>query len=280
MPFNDLLLYLDSYPLPAPSGAIDQAIAFAGRVEGTLSALALRAELPLKGNRFLDRVMDLDRVIAEEEANSRKACEAATAYFSKAASAAGVFGGALIETADLFGFAAHVAQRARTRDLCIVPLASRHDGEQEVARDVIFSSGRPVLVLLDSQAVPLRADLIVVAWDGSACAARALAESLPLLARARDVRLVTVLNDKVGVSTGAAADAARHLAAHGISATVDEIERGSHTIGQALDDHLARHDADLLVMGAYGHSRVREFILGGATEHVLRHPATAVFLSR
>ena len=185
MPFHDMLLYLDSYPLPTPSAAIDQAIAFAARVEGKLSALALRADLPLKGNRFLDRIMDLDRVIAEEEANSRRACDAATAYFSKAAAAAGVFGAALTETADLFGFPGHLAQRARTRDLCIVPLASRHDGEQEVARGVIFGSGRPTLIFLDSQTVPLRADLIVVAWDGSPCAARALADSLPLLARAR-----------------------------------------------------------------------------------------------
>lgn len=279
MPFDDMLLYLDSYPMPTPSAAIDQAIAFAASVKGRLSALALRADLPLKGNRFLDRAMDLDRVIAEEEANSRKACEAATAYFSRAATAAGVFGAALIETADLFGFPAHVAQRARTRDLCIVPLASRHDGEQEVAREVIFRAGRPALIFLDSQTVPLRADLIVVAWDGSACAARALAESLPLLAQARDVRLLTVLNDKASLTTGVAADAARHLAAHGVSATIDEIERGSRTIGQAFDDYLKRHDADLLVMGAYGHARVREFVLGGATEHVLRRPATPVFLS-
>jgi nucleotide-binding universal stress UspA family protein len=279
MPFEDMLLYLDSYPLPTPTGAIDQAIAFAAGVGGKLSALTLRADLPLKGNRFLDRVMDLDRVIAEEEANSRKACEEATAYFRTAALAAGVFGAALTDTADLFGFPAHIARRARTRDLCILPLASRNEDERAVAREVIFSSGRPALIFPDSRTVPLRADLIVVAWDGAACAARALAESLPLLARAREVRLLTVLNDKAGLTSGVAADAARHLAAHGVSATVDEIERGSHTIGQAFDGYLARHDADLLVMGAYGHTRVQEFILGSATEHVLRRPATPVFLS-
>ena len=160
MPFSDLLLYIDSYPDPTPAAAIDQAVALASRLKGRLTALAVRAKIPLKSNRFLDLMSGLSGMIGEEEARSRDACRVAIEHFTETAKAAGVLGETLTEPADLFGFPEHVARRARTRDFCILPLAARHDGEQAVAREVIFGSGRPVLLFLDSMTAPLCADRI------------------------------------------------------------------------------------------------------------------------
>lgn len=119
----------------------------------------------------------------------------------------------------------------------------------------------------------------VVAWDGGRCAARALADALPILARAETVRVLAVINEKPAAVAGLAAEAARHLQAHGIDAAIDEVDGRDAPIGESLDAYLAKAACDLLVMGAYGRSRAREFILGGATQHMLRDPKVPLFLA-
>lgn len=121
--------------------------------------------------------------------------------------------------------------------------------------------------------------LVVLAWDNSRSAARALADALPLLVKAREVRVFTVVNDKPLACAGAGRDAVRHLLAHGVKAVVDEVDGQGRPIGQVLDAYVGEHHADLLVMGGYGRSRVREFILGGATEHMLSGSRAPLFLS-
>ena len=119
----------------------------------------------------------------------------------------------------------------------------------------------------------------VVAWDGSRGAARALADALPLLRRARQVRILTIVNEKPGATPDLGVDVVRHLRMHGVESVRDEIDGGGTTISATLDAYLERESASLLVMGAYGHSRVREFLLGGATDYALRAPVCPVLLS-
>ena len=105
-----------------------------------------------------------------------------------------------------------------------------------------------------------------------------MADALPLLQRAAKVKLLTVINEKAAAAAGVGRDALRHLALHGVRAEVEEVDSNGKSIGVALDAYLASASCDLLVMGAYGKSRVREFILGGATAHVLAKMKTPLFL--
>ncbi len=281
MALNDILIHLDSYPEATPTEAIDQAVRFVAAVDGTLSALAVNVSVPIHSNRVADYLIGLSKLAHEEEAHSLSASQAGLAHFRTAAEAAGVLGQALIETVDLYRVGEHVAHRARTRDLCIVPLGGPYDGQVEVIENVIFNAGRPALVFHagDAALSPLGPRAVVVAWDASQWAARAMADALPLLRLAHQVRVLTILNEKPSAGAGLGAEAVRHLQAHGVAATAEEVDGEGRSIGAALDGYLAEHKPDLLVMGAYGHSRLREFVLGGATEHVLRKPKVPLFLS-
>lgn len=280
MRFRDMLLQIDSYPATTPDGVIDTAVAFAKTVGGQLGALAVQVDIPLSRNFIADTLIDLGGLEKEWEAASLAGCRAAIRHFEATAKAAGVFAGADIQRINLYRVDDILARRARTRDLCMVPLTERYDGQIELARQVIFESGRPVLVL-SGRPIVTESGIgeVAVAWDGSRSAARALADALPILKRASAVRLVTFVNEKDAAAPGLAAEAARHLAAHGITAAVDEVDAKGVPIGRAIDGYLSQKPASLLVMGAYGRPRAFEFVLGGATEHVLRYPPTALFLS-
>jgi nucleotide-binding universal stress UspA family protein len=276
----DLLLHLDSYPDPATKPAIDGAVILAAALGGKLTALAYQVVVPLESNRLADWVVDLSALVRAAEAKSAEACKAAIGRFTEQAKAAGTFGAALTLRADLFDVADDVARRARTRDLTIVPLTGAANGHREVAQSVIFGSGRPVLVFTPGRRPPPRAfDTIAIAWDGEARAARSVADALPLLKRAKQVRVFTIVGEKPSATGGLAADLVRHLQTHGVAAAVDEVAARGRRIGAALDAYIRARRPDLLVMGAFGHSRLREFILGGATEHMLAKPLAPVFLA-
>jgi nucleotide-binding universal stress UspA family protein len=281
MALKDILLHIDSFPEATPDAAIDEAVSFTAAVGGTLSALAGQVTIPLHSNRVADFLIHLSDLVHEQEAASAAACQASLTYFQAKAGAAGVLGQILLQKADLYLSSARIALQARTRDLCIVPLAGPYDGQMEVVEAVLFDSGRPVLVFRPGAAsLPQKAlGGVVLAWDGSRSAARAMADALPILQGAAQVRILTVLHEKPQAVAGLGADVLRHLEAHGVAARVDEVEAAGRSIGAVIDDYLAQHKPDLLVMGGYGHSRLREVILGGATEHMLNHPNTPIFLS-
>jgi nucleotide-binding universal stress UspA family protein len=145
---------------------------------------------------------------------------------------------------------------------------------------LIFDSGRPVLLLPEEPKRPLSGtpQRIAVAWDHSRPAARALGDALPLLRRAKRVEVVTITDEKP-LPARRAAWLIEHLARHEVEAVFEERPSGGKPIGEALETYALEHDIDLLVMGAYGHSRTREFVLGGATRSVLHRPAVWTLLS-
>lgn len=281
MSFADALLQIDSYPDATPPAAVDQAVDFVSRLGGRLSVLALNVDIPLHTNALAERLVGLSGLVAEQETASLKACRSLVQRFSTRAKAAGVFGEVILRGTDLYVLAETAARCARTRDLCLVPVVDRYDGQIETIHALLFDSGRPVLAfrpgVADLPAGGLGA--VAVAWDGGRHAARALADALPLLAAAREARVFTVVDEKPQATAGLAAEAVRHLQAHGIAATAEEVPAAGQRIGAVLDRWLAHAKPDLLVMGAYGHSRAQEFVLGGATEHMLRDPKVPLFLS-
>lgn len=279
MPFKDMLLHIDSYPEPTPAGTIDEAVRLAGMLGDRLSALALSIHFPVHGNRLTDYMLGLKDLARAEEAKSREACRKAFEQFRESCGE-DLFGETHLEACELYLAADRVALRARTRDLCIVPIVDRFETGQEVAQAVIFGSGRPVVVFKSGVVKPNSRELglVVVAWDGSRAAARALADALPALSAAREVRILTVLNEKP-LPEHVAAMASQHLRAHGVYAKVDEVDGAGEAIGAVFRAYCEANAPDLFVMGAYGHSRLREVVLGGATDSMLAHADLPILLS-
>ena len=132
----------------------------------------------------------------------------------------------------------------------------------------------------EDAAAPAAVARVVVAWDGSRTAARALRDSLPVLVRAEDVRILCVVEEKKGGADALQTDRlVAHLALHGATAKAEIKNAGSKDIGAVVRDYVRQERADLLVMGAYGHTKLREFVLGGVTRSMLAHPPVPLLLS-
>lgn len=281
MPLSDVLFHIDTYPDPTSGEAITQAVAFCKAVGAPVTALAVEVDVHLRPGWLADHLAAISKLAEIEEARSRRSARIALLDFQSKAEAAGVFAATVTMKADLVRIGEVVAEQARTRDFCIVPIVDRDDGQQSIAEDVVFGSGRPTLIFQPGKTdLPVNGvNLVVLAWDGSRAAARAMADALPICVRAKEVRVLTAINEKASTRTGAGESAARHLKAHGVNATIVEVDAAGQLIGDVLEAYVARSKPDLLVMGAYGHSRLQEFILGGATDHVINNPPVALLIS-
>ena len=175
----------------------------------------------------------------------------------------------------------HLALCARLKDLSMVPVKPDDDRAEKVMKGLIFQSGRPMLLCPEEFAagLPVNFDRIIVAWDQSAPAARAVGDALPLLHRARDIQVVTATNGDTSAERESGAAVVRHLAEHGIKASFDMVRMDGSSVGKVLAAEAKASGGDLLVMGAYGHSRLSEWVWGGATKTIIAEPPGWVFMS-
>jgi len=142
----------------------------------------------------------------------------------------------------------------------------------------LFDSGRPVL-LVPPGSDSFRARRIIIAWDGSAQAARAVNEAMPLLRMAREVDIVSVIGEKDLAGTVPGAELAPHLSAHDVEANVVNLNALDGDVAITLRHYICENAGDIVVMGAYAHSWVREVILGGTTENLLKSFPVPIFMS-
>lgn len=281
MAFKDVLLQLSSYPEPTPQTAVDQAVAFAKAMDARITAIACEIVVHVPGSVLAPALLDVKGIIAAEHRKSAANACALVEAFESAAKKRGVSYQPILEACDNSQVPDLVTEYARLSDVTMIPLSDEADFQHFVAEAVIFGSGRPVIVFPAKPKTGASGafDVIGVAWDFSRPAARAVADSLSLLQRAKTVRVITVAEDKPIETRRSAPELAKHLALHGIEAVLDTEHAAGRSIGQVLADYAAARQLDLLVMGAYGHSRMREFILGGATKSILNAPPTPVLLS-
>jgi len=171
-------------------------------------------------------------------------------------------------------------QEARFHDITVIPLKEGDAAQQDIAELLVFESGRPILVFPDDsrRRVPTPLDNVAVAWNNTHPSTRAVIDALPLLQGAKQVRVFSVINGKLTEAKGGV-ELASYLMRHDVDAVSENVMSGGHTIADLFEKYISEHEIDLLVMGAYGHSRLREFILGGATKSILSHPPTWVLLS-
>ena len=151
------------------------------------------------------------------------------------------------------------------------------NGASPVLAAVALGAGRPVLCVPKFGRFESCGRRVVIAWNGSREAARAVHDALPFLVEAERVGLF-VADEKSG-SASSAIDAAAHLAAHGVKVEVSRATLEDLDIGTAILNAAADFSADLIVMGAYGHTRLREWVLGGATRTILQSMTVPVILS-
>lgn len=274
---RDILLFMVSYPYRTPGWAIEATLRLAEQFDARVSGVVCQTHIPAVGNWLANKVAHVDGLIASENARSREATTDLLEEFSKLVGEDRRGEQFLVECGPLVN-PAEPARLARTHDLTVVPIETNVEF-QVAAEELIFNSGRPVFLLVRPSSDSCRFDDIVIGWDGSRSAARGLAASLPFCQRARSVRLVAVSGDKPFDSSDALAEARRHLACHGIPSLVEVVDAAGRDAGSTLMDHAIGTGADLLVMGAYGHSKTREFVLGGATRSVLGDPRLPVLVS-
>lgn len=274
MSIRSIMVYVDS--CRATAGRTEFAVALAAEHEAHLTGLhgCDAGLLPLYMEPSPQLVEQQRRWAADEAASSRAIFEQAT----KGASVP-------CEWLEVQGPVGQVATTvARAFDLTIVSQEDPNDRAYStpatLPEDLVFSAGRPILVLPHAGARgPLRH--ILVGWNGSREAARAVQDALPLIRRAEKVTVMSVTaRGSVDPLDLPGADICATLARHGVEVQAVRADATGTEPGEMLLSQVASGGADMIVMGAYGRSRLREFILGGATRTVLQGMTVPVLLSQ
>ncbi|MFN3348629.1 universal stress protein [Pseudorhodoplanes sp.] len=279
--FKDVLLQVSSYPEPTSAAVIEQAVLMAEAWGAGISALTFKVAIPSAGNALANALLDIPGMVATERQKSAANVQAILDVFGDVAAMHGVRHEQIVESCATSQIAMVATEHARLHDITIIPLAEHTALQHYVAESVVFGSGRPVIVIPQDtgRRRPSTFDTVGIAWDFSRPAARALADALPILRRAKSVRVVTITQEKQIDTRRSDNWLKKHLACHGIEAVLEKQDAAGRTIGQSLEDYATARDLDLLVMGAYGHSRLRDFILGGATKSIIANPPLPVLMS-
>lgn len=212
-----------------------------------------------------------------------EAAQAAAARFTEAANHAGIQSEVRVVNCTEAAAGPTLGVHGRTSDLIIVGQPEPDDVlaiRELLVEAALFESGRATLVVPYIGPGEARLDRILVAWDGRREASRAANEALPMIKKAASVSIVIVGSDAPSAHGGEpGADLALHLARHGLKVDVKRIGDAGIDIGNALLSHAADSEADLLVMGGYGHSRFREFVFGGTTHSILSSMTIPVLMA-
>lgn len=275
MPIHDILVHLDR--TPHSDSRLELAAALAARHGAGL--IGLRVEnhphIPeaFRGGIRPAALEAQAKAIADDTARIE-------ATFRSAASRHGLPAEWWLETS---GGVDAVCRRARYAGLTVVGQPA-HDREEElpgtdVLLQLLMTSGRPVLVVPETPQPVLPGAKVAVAWNGSREATRALADSLPLLSKADTVTVLEVRHNEREDGFDGLSEACRHLTRNGVDAHFKIIQTSDHDVGTRLHTEAVSLGCDLLVTGAYGHSRMFEIVLGGATRWLLDHAAIPVLMS-
>lgn len=277
MAFRDLLVLGEEKKVARP--AVEAAMDLAARSDAHVTLLRLQRRVPIPG--FLTAQLPnelmpaLDKATRPDFAEERAAAEAL-------AKRQGITLEWRERVVDDPAAAGVIALHARYADLLVAaqpPEEGGPDGYRDLVETLLPATGRPVLLVPSIGAAPGFGRRILVAWDGGREATRAVADALPLLTAAEEVEVAVVDAGKrlrnPEPQPGAAI--ALHLSRHGAKATVAQLSSGGLSIGDVLLNRVADRGFDLIVMGAYAHSRLRDLVLGGVTQHLLRHMTVPLF---
>lgn len=219
--------------------------------------------------------------IEAQRTESDKKARAAIERFNAAAKRSSLSSESRVVTASISSAAEQLGHIARRFDLAVVGQPDRETGmpEEVVDEGVLFESGRPVVFVPYIFKGPAKLDRVMVCWDGSRAATRAIADALPLMQKAKQVEVVIVATGRPKSDEVPGADLGQHLARHGLKVEVKRITSPDIDVPSTILSYAADSSADMLVMGGYGHSRLREFVLGGVTRGLLESMTVPVLMS-
>lgn len=279
MPYKDILVHVDAGERCRER--IDVACRLAAAHKAHLTGLCLRGRQPLPDLVMAGLGPDVAALL---ESRAHEQLALAEQQFLARAEGRGIPVAWRVVEGDP---ARALTASARQADLTILgqnaPTERRPNPLATPIGDVVLGAGRPVLVVPYAGTFPTVGERILVAWNGSREAARAMGDAMPLLLRAKKT-LVLAASQKAGnsrrIAPSEAEAIAAHLARHGIVAEVNGLDADDIDVGALLLSRAAEEGCDLIVMGAYGRSRLRELVLGGVTRHLLRHMTVPVLMGR
>lgn len=276
---KNCLVFLDQGP--ATASRLEFSLDLAQRLDGHLTAFALSLE---PGYMFDGGTLGAQEVWVQSLEAARREADALTERADERLKRLGTPSELRSACLPVDAVARAAATHARYADLSIIG-SPRDETEFVVEREVfdgtLFDSGRPVLIApdrIDSAKVFKR---VLIAWDGSKYAARAVGDAMPLIQRAEETAVVIVEPDMSSDAHGEepGGDIALALSRHGATVDVRRILRLGRTVAEALASHARDWDAGLIVMGGYGHSRFRETLLGGVSRDILTQSEFPLFMS-
>jgi nucleotide-binding universal stress UspA family protein len=277
MSFNDIIVYVDGTAVSKARVGFALGLAKAQDAHLIGVAFAPKALLPLSGADvgFADMSEILESVKAQGEA--------ALKSFKEAAAAAGVAAEGRLMQGMSEEFPHDFAAFARQVDLTILGQPRDGDpliGQYALVERCLFASGRPVMIVPAAPAEITLDGTVVAAWDGSAEAARAFNDSLTFLRQAAQVILLVGILDDPGEGREVPTDdMVVHLTRHGVTVDVTWVQAREGEVGRLLLSEATNRQADMIVMGAFHHSRWREFILGGVTLTMLEEATIPLFMA-
>lgn len=275
---KNLLVHVPSERLirPVVDGAVSLAVARAAH----LDAVSIGYETTNVGLAFEGGGAAVASVFEIEQERAAERAQAALAVFETEARNAGITYNLQALASIPFEAAESVSAMARLHDLTIVlqPEPGSDTFDNTLPVEILFQSGGPVLFIPYAHRGPVEAKRIGIAWDGNRLAARAVRDSAPFLARAQAITIISVNEEQAPASASTTALTA-HLARHGLAAGVERSSADRADIQPTILSIAADAGVDLIVMGAYGHSRLRERILGGVTRGMLESMTVPTLMS-
>ncbi|RUM95979.1 universal stress protein [Pseudaminobacter arsenicus] len=267
-----------TYPEANADALAAHAAAVAAGIGVTIRAVAINADIPDVSNALSKLLLDTPKLIRQAEAASRQQGRHLLALVKEKSDLAGVDLTTAVVNAPIAALGEAAALDARYSDLSLVGWEAGNTTSRAIAEAVIFGSGRPA-ILLPELWEPSPFDHVAIAWDGSRVAARAVADARLFLERATRILVLTVLDEKPLKEKAAGERLATALRERGLNAEAFEIMAQDCPIAETLQQTTIEKGGQLLVMGGYGHSRLRDFVLGGATQGVLSDLLMPVLLS-
>jgi nucleotide-binding universal stress UspA family protein len=267
--YRNILVLVPTELSPRP--VADGSISLAAACQAELEALAIGYEtsaIPMaaEGGAAVASIYEIERQRAFERADG------ALRVFEAQAKGAGITYRCRALSALPGEAVSIVGAAARLHDLTIVsqPDSDRDTFDNNLAQEILFEAGGPVLFMPYTFKGPLRAKRIGICWDGSRLAARAVHDAMPLLKRADAVTVITVNEDENVPNEASPTHLARYLGRSGVSVRLTSLRTDDSEIQAGILSLAADESLDLLVMGGYGHSRLKETVLGGVTRDMLR----------
>jgi nucleotide-binding universal stress UspA family protein len=268
---------LNTYPEAAPDAAVLAAVGFAAALGCGLHVSTFAVDIPPVASPMGGFLINSDGLARAAEDHSEAECQRLKALIEGAVKSqpeTKIVNHRLVLGAALGA----AASEARYFDLALLPWVAETMSAHDMAQSLVFDSGVPV-ILVPALTATGPVDHIAIAWDESRVAARALGDALRILPAGAKVTVLTVKNEKALTSSKIAQTLAEALELRGFNARAVETTLDHRTIAAALQDSALNEGAQLLAMGGFGHSRMRDFILGGATKGVLHDLRMPILLA-